>query len=1086
MIQLPTKLSKTYAYSTARLCVLSLLFLNQFLTGTVPSLSIQLKYAIEWDTLSGRNYQFESSSNGIDWTPVGSERAGNDNKISHPLDTIITGQQYRIRETIPGIEAPNTVVPNSDFETGSLSNWNKGGNHPPTRSSTLSKNGSHSARFYVPGGADESLLFSNRITGIQGGESYTLSFWGHQAQSGPSLVLQYRVQWYGSSSGDSGLQNFNLSNNVWQKVAISDLIAPTGATEAVVSFRIVTGSVSGAKGEIFIDTVALSSGIVSTPDQIETYSLSPQKVAEISIPTNVGVEYSVMESTDLDAWGNTDISFTGTGSPRTVTVPAESLSKFVRVLRPEYDLFAPSEAHASLSLQANSLAISWSPSPTPTVQGYRIYYGTDMSNLDQSVEVARTISSTTIDGLSPGLVYYFAVVAFEGDSETSKEATLFSATNNQTVTLVALNDASTILEPETTIDHEEALITYIADRGRDRHAREGAVTAAQYPLNNFNRYDFYLKDYWVGRYYAIEIIDRIAKGGSSITLNITTSHALESKDTRLIYLGETTPAQYAFNFGEDGHRDFDLNFINDLDQHNQFYEINPLLIEEQGSQFPKKGYDEYYYSATLPSNYQGRNLKIGDRIEIEFSPFLLNDINYYGTAFLYIIGEGIVPWHGVGNKFDSYPLPESTLLGGYTTQHQRFTNTQYHSFKQMAGNLSPINSERFMLGRRIHHTNFQTGVHSEQPNDDFIALKNKLGPDYINHSCIACHTNNGKGMLPNSLNQKMSNSVTKIGRDALGNYHETLGGVLQSESLNGTPEGIVSISNWIEEEHAYDVNNLDSPKYNLRHPQYNVPEGIDYFSVRLAPHIWGTGLLEAIDEETILNLQDPQDLNNDGISGRANFVTDSQGNYRLGRFGYKASKYSLKQHIASALNTDMGVTTSFFPSIDNGPIVDSVPEISDKELDQLYRYIALLGLTPQRNYEDSNVIEGEQIFNSINCSACHISHITTSEFHPLTELRSQKIRPFTDLLLHDMGEGLADNMGEENASGSEWRTAPLWGIGLTEQVGEGTQTYLHDGRARSLEEAILWHGGEAEQSKESFRTLSQSDREKLLDFLRSL
>ena len=145
-----------------------------------------------------------------------------------------------------------------------------------------------------------------------------------------------------------------------------------------------------------------------------------------------------------------------------------------------------------------------------------------------------------------------------------------------------------------------------------------------------------------------------------------------------------------------------------------------------------------------------------------------------------------------------------------------------------------------------------------------------------------------------------------------------------------------------------------------------------------------------------------------------------------------------------------------------------------------------MGLTPQRDYEDSNVIEGEQIFNSINCSACHISHITTSEFHPLTELRSQKIRPFTDLLLHDMGEGLADNMGEENASGSEWRTAPLWGIGLTEQVGEGTQTYLHDGRARSLEEAILWHGGEAEQSKESFRTLSESDREKLLDFLRSL
>jgi CxxC motif-containing protein (DUF1111 family) len=1056
------------------------------MNGLPSSIQIDLKNGLEWDSELGHRYQVETSTDGFSWASIGSERSGTNSKLSHALDSAPSGALYRIRETIPGIEAPNTTVPNSDFEIGSLSNWSKGGTHQPSRSSAQSKNGTYSARFYLPGGGNESLLYSNRITGLQGGESYTLSFWGKKAQSGPSLLLQYRVQWFGTSNGDTGLKDFSLGNNTWQKVSIPNLTAPAGATEAVVTFRIVTGAVGGAKGEIFIDTLEFSNGVVSTPEQITSYVLNAQKIAEIRIPTTEGVEYSVMESTNLDTWGNTDISFTGTGSPRTVTVPAESLSKFVRVLRPEYDLFAPSEAHASLSLQANSLAISWSPSPTPTVQGYRIYYGTDMGNLDQSVEVARTISSTTIDGLSPGLAYYFAVVAFEGNSETSKEATLFSATNNQTVTLVALNDASTILEPETTIDHEEALITYIADRGRDRHAREGAVTAAQYPLNNFNRYDFYLKDYWVGRYYAIEIIDRIAKGGSSITLNITTSHALESKDTRLIYLGETTPAQYAFNFGEDGHRDFDLNFINDLDQLNQFYEINPLLIEEQGPQFPKKGYGEFYYSATLPSNYQGRNLKIGDRIEIEFSPFLLNDINYYGTAFLYIIGEGIVPWHGVGNKFDSYPLPEATLLGGYTTQHQRFTNTQYHSFKQMAGNLSPINSERFMLGRRIHHTNFQTGVHSEQPNDDFIALRNKLGPNYINHSCIACHTNNGKGMLPSSLNQKMSNSVTKIGRDALGNYHETLGGVLQLESLNGTPEGIVSISNWIEEEHAYDVNSVDSPKYNLRHPQYNVPEGIDYFSVRLAPHIWGTGLLEAIDEETILNLQDPQDLNNDGISGRANFVTDSQGNYRLGRFGYKASKYSLKQHIASALNTDMGVTTSIFPSIDNGPIEDSVPEISDKELDQLYRYIALLGLTPQRNYEDSNVIEGEQLFNSINCSACHISHITTSEFHPLTELRSQKIRPFTDLLLHDMGEGLADNIGEENASGSEWRTTPLWGIGLTEEVGEGTQTYLHDGRARSLEEAILWHGGEAEQSKESFRTLSESDREKLLDFLRSL
>ena len=216
----------------------------------------------------------------------------------------------------------------------------------------------------------------------------------------------------------------------------------------------------------------------------------------------------------------------------------------------------------------------------------------------------------------------------------------------------------------------------------------------------------------------------------------------------------------------------------------------------------------------------------------------------------------------------------------------------------------------------------------------------------------------------------------------------------------------------------------------------------------------------------------------------------------------------MTHHIASALNTDMGVTTNIYPTIDFEELEDGVTptiEVSDEELDLMYRYVALLAVMPQKDFDNTTVIAGKQLFYQAKCALCHVETYETSENHPLTELRSQTIHPYTDLLLHDMGPGLADNMGEGLASGSEWRTAPLWNIGYTEGVSgypdgkahynqegyysgvpsEG-EAYLHDGRARTLEEAILWHGGEAETSKEAFRTMSASDRDKLITFLKSL
>ena len=1044
------------------LLLASAVAIHSLLNGLPSSIQLELKHGFEWDSELGRTYQVETSRDGVRWAPIGSERSGTSSKLFHALDSPPSAL-YRVSETIPGIEAPNTTVPNSDFETGSLSNWSKGGTHQPSRSSAQSKNGTYSARFHLPGGGNESLLYSNRITGLQGGESYTLSFWGKKAQSGPSLMLQYRVQWFGTSNGDTGLKDFSLSNNTWQKVSIPNLTAPAGATEAVVTFRIVTGAVGGAKGEIFIDTLEFSNGVVSTPDQITSYALSAQKIAEIRIPTTEGVEYSVMESTNLQEWLQTGAEFTGSGNQEILTIPAESLSKFVRVVRPEYELFAPSDARASLSLQANSLEISWNPSTTPTVQGYRIYYGTDMSNLDQSIDVASSTTTAVISDLTNGEAYYFAVVAFNDESETAQAATLFSATPSQSITLVPLFNEQTELEPATTIDHPDALITYIGDRGRARHAKEGGT--------NFQLYDIYKEFYWMGRTYYLEIIDRVAKGGNSITINSTTSHPLATSETRAFYIGGTTLAQYAHNDdAQDGHRTVDGALIN--------------------THHSKK------YTSTVSYNAkEGRPIQIGDRMEIEFSPFMAGlppgnadsnyqsggQTNYYGTGFLYIVGEGLKPWYGVGSHLDSYPLPEYAWLGGKTTHHTQYSNEPDHAYKQMAYNLAPINTEKFMLGRRLHHTNFQNGTHSEPNNPIFPKHRYKVGSQFINNSCVACHTNNGRA-LPSSVGSLMRKSIVRVGLDSEATIHPSLGTVVQVQATSGSPEKTVTRSAYTEIAGTYG----DGTPYTLRKPNYSFSgTDPDYYSVRIAPQLVGLGLLEAIDESTIVSFSDPTDLDQDGISGRINVLTDLEtGDTRLGRFGYKASKARLKHHIASALNTDMGITTSLYPTIDHKNTSAS-QEINDEELDLMYRYVALLAVMPQRNFNNSTVLQGKTLFTEANCVACHKDEIQTSDYHPLTELRSQTIRPYTDLLLHDMGPGLADNMGEELASGSEWRTAPLWNIGHTDAV-SGGEAYLHDGRARSIEEAILWHGGEAEASKEAFRTMSASNRNALVQFIKSL
>jgi len=607
-----------------------------------------------------------------------------------------------------------------------------------------------------------------------------------------------------------------------------------------------------------------------------------------------------------------------------------------------------------------------------------------------------------------------------------------------------LFDNTTVLEPVLQVDTPTALITRLADRARDRHAREA----------QFQIYDHYLSFYWEHRTAEIEIIDTVGKGGDTVTFNVTAQWKVRTLEAEL--------------------RFFHLSAA--------IYANNGVMTAVPGLDVP--GEDARHYTRSLNYNQKfNRPLQVGDRLEFELSQFLdappNGRENYYGTAILYIVGQGVVPWEArAGQSDDSYPMPEAGKLGGDTTLNYQYSDEPDNHFMQMPTNLSNINGQVFVLGRRVHHTDFEDGSHNEAiTNPAFTELANKLGNNYVDHSCVSCHARNGRALPPTLPGQPLTGYVVKVG-DASGNPDPLLGIVLQPETISGAAEGGVTISSWNES------NGLRSPNYSFT--------GVTptNFSARIAPQLVGMGLLEAILESDIEALADPGDSNGDGISGRLRLVTDAEtGQDRVGRFGWKAGQPTVKQQVAGAFNTDMGVMTSVFPDPDCGSAQagcgPSGSELSDEHLDNLSAYVALLGVSARRDLDDPVALQGEGLFASAGCADCHTETFQTSPYHPHAELRDQTIHPYTDLLLHDMGPGLAATLVEGNASGAEWRTAPLWNIGLTDGVSFG-EGYLHDGRARTLSEAILWHGGEAEVSKQAFESMSVSDKAALIAFLKSL
>jgi CxxC motif-containing protein (DUF1111 family) len=371
-----------------------------------------------------------------------------------------------------------------------------------------------------------------------------------------------------------------------------------------------------------------------------------------------------------------------------------------------------------------------------------------------------------------------------------------------------------------------------------------------------------------------------------------------------------------------------------------------------------------------------------------------------------------------------------------------------------------------------------------------------LGPVYNNVSCISCHHNDGKGTATiGAITSSLLTRISISGTDANGGPLSIPGyGLqLQDKAVSGkSPEAKVTVD-YTEMPFTFpdgEAASLRNPVYTLTAPYTNLPANY-YISVRLAPPVFGMGLLALIPDAAILKNVDENDANQDGISGKANYVYDPYTKLRvLGRFGLKANNPSLAVQVAGAFNQDMGITSYIFPqessygqSQSDGLKDD--PELADSLLNAATFYVQTLAVPARRNVTDANVVSGEKLFVQLNCSGCHTPTVYTGVDVRLPMLSNQRIHPYTDLLLHDLGAGLADGRPDFLATGNEWRTPALWGVGLFAKT-NGTPFYLHDGRARTLVEAILWHAGEAQRSRDAFVKLSKTDRDAVIAFLNSL
>ncbi len=412
------------------------------------------------------------------------------------------------------------------------------------------------------------------------------------------------------------------------------------------------------------------------------------------------------------------------------------------------------------------------------------------------------------------------------------------------------------------------------------------------------------------------------------------------------------------------------------------------------------------------------------------------------------------------------------------------------AFSYPSPSLTRTERRAFMVGNSFFKQNWVQAPAS-------AAERDGLGPLFNARSCSGCHFKDGRGR-PAENGEDLPGLLLRLGMpgDGADVPHPVYGGQLQDRAVLGArPE-----ARFVVREDVVEGTFADGTPYELVRPRYELtdwsgPEPSDTLRIgpRVANQVVGLGLLEAIPVARLEELADPDDADGDGISGRIHWLPGEAGESVAGRFGWKATQPTVKHQSAAAFAGDLGITSPLFPSDDQTDVQRSridlpnggTPEIDDQKLDRVAFYSATLAVPAQRDADLPEVLRGAELFDRFGCARCHTPVQHTGDAAITPSFRDVSFRPYTDLLLHDLGEDLADPKRDGDAEPAEWRTPPLWGIGLFEAV-NGHTRYLHDGRARNLAEAVLWHGGEAAAARAAFVACSAAERGDLLHFLESL
>jgi CxxC motif-containing protein (DUF1111 family) len=425
------------------------------------------------------------------------------------------------------------------------------------------------------------------------------------------------------------------------------------------------------------------------------------------------------------------------------------------------------------------------------------------------------------------------------------------------------------------------------------------------------------------------------------------------------------------------------------------------------------------------------------------------------------------------------------------------------AFSEPADVLNARQRQMFMAGRSVFNRQWAAVT---SLNGDW-----GLGPTFITDRCSACHVGSGRGAPPQSSAEQLVSMLVRVsipGTDEHGGPrpHPSYGDQLQNHSLDGrsvdfayagkpVPNEADLFLDWEPSTVAF----ADGEKASLRKPKLRI-ENLKFgelgegamLSLRIAPPVVGTGLLEAVPEETIMAIAQQQRAQN--FNGRPNRVWDAVNKrMALGRFGWKANTPNLKQQIAVAAIADMGVNSNLYPQPNCPPVQTicasqlpgNVPEIIDHEIEAIELWLQGLAVPARRDVADAAVRRGAGLFVSAQCAVCHVPEMKTGKVANLPQLSGQVFHAYTDLLLHDMGEDLADGRPDFAAGPRDWRTPPLWGLGLSQTV-SGSTAMLHDGRARTVAEAILWHDGEAEGARAAFLGMTKEERDALVKFVEAI